>query len=414
MITRTDAEQLDQRDPLANYRQQFALPEQTIYLDGNSLGALPKRVKQRVSETVNQQWGNHLIGSWNTHQWVNLPQIVGEKIAPVIGAAKEQVICCDSISVNLFKLLSVAIQLNGSERRPYVLSSHDNFPTDLYIAQGLQQQIGSTTCRFKDVAEEQLYDAINDEVAVVMVTEVNFRSGKRLDIKALTEKAHQHGALIIVDLAHSAGVMPIELDAWNVDFAVGCTYKYLNAGPGAPAFIYVNKRWHNKAQQPIAGWFGHKSPFDFDPTYAPDSGIKQYLAGTPAIISMAAVDSALDLFADLDLQHVRTKSIQLTTLFHQLIEQHELTEQLTLLSPTDASQRGSQLSYQHPQAYGLCQALIKRGVIADFRAPSYIRFGFAPLYNRYTDVYDAVNTLCEVLDNGEHLAIEWQTRQSVT
>ncbi|ASG65046.1 kynureninase [Idiomarina piscisalsi] len=410
----TDVERLDSNDPLAQYRDEFDIPDNTIYLDGNSLGALPKRVKQRVREVTEQQWGNDLISSWNQHDWVNLPQQVGEKIAPIIGAAEGQVICCDSISVNLFKLLSAALSCNGTTRRNKVISSHDNFPTDLYIAQGLQGLLDEARCQFVDVQEDQLLDSIDDSTAVIMVTEVNFRSGKRLDIKSLTERAHQHGALIIVDLAHSAGAMPVYLDDCQVDMAVGCTYKYLNGGPGAPAFVYVNKALKGKLQQPIAGWFGHQNPFEFDPQYQPDSGIKQFLAGTPSIISMSAIDAALELFDNLDLQTVRKKSVVLTTLFDDLINQYGLSDQLQRLSPASTEERGSQLSYSFDFAYELCQALIDRGVIADYRAPHFIRFGFAPLYNSYKDVWNAVEQIRDVLHSGVYKDNRYAQRQAVT
>ncbi|MBL4741859.1 MAG: kynureninase [Idiomarina sp.] len=405
---------LDKQDPLQSYREQFSLPKNTIYLDGNSLGALPTRVKQRVKAVTEQQWGEDLISSWNTHDWVSLPQQVGDKIAPVIGANPGDVICCDSISVNLFKLLSAAVQFNASRQRNKIISSSDNFPTDLYIAQGLQGLLGSEKCHFVNVEEEQLLNQIDDSVAIVLVTEVNFRSGKRLDIAALTRKAHQHGALIVVDLAHSAGVMPIHLNDWQVDMAVGCTYKYLNGGPGAPAFVYVNRALQGRLQQPIAGWFGHRSPFEFSPHYAADTGIKQFLAGTPSVISMAAVDAALELFADLDLQSVRTKSLQLGSLFDELIEQHGLQDKLQRLSPTEPEQRGSQLSYAFDYAYELCQALIDRGVIADFRAPNYIRFGFAPLYNSFADIWHAVQAINDVIASEAYKEPRWSKRQAVT
>ncbi|MAK71007.1 MAG: kynureninase [Idiomarinaceae bacterium] len=405
---------LDKQDPLQSYREQFSLPKNTIYLDGNSLGALPTRVKQRVKAVTEQQWGEDLISSWNTHDWVSLPQQVGDKIAPVIGANPGDVICCDSISVNLFKLLSAAVQFNASRQRNKIISSSDNFPTDLYIAQGLQSLLGSEKCHFVNVEEEQLLNQIDDSVAIVLVTEVNFRSGKRLDIAALTRKAHQHGALIVVDLAHSAGVMPIHLNDWQVDMAVGCTYKYLNGGPGAPAFVYVNRALQGRLQQPIAGWFGHRSPFEFSPHYAADTGIKQFLAGTPSVISMAAVDAALELFADLDLQSVRTKSLQLGSLFDELIAQHGLQDKLQRLSPTEPEQRGSQLSYAFDYAYELCQALIDRGVIADFRAPNYIRFGFAPLYNSFEDIWHAVQAINDVIASEAYKEPRWSKRQAVT
>lgn len=414
MIVVDDIKTLDQNDPLASYKAQFALPDKVIYLDGNSLGALPNRVSERVQETTRQQWGQDLISSWNKHQWVTLPQRIGAKIAPLIGANADEVVCCDSISVNLFKLLAAAITFNGTPARNRIVSSHDNFPTDLYIVQGLETLLGSERCQFVDVAEDELIHAIDDQTAVVMVTEVNFRSGKRLDIAALAQKAHQHGALILVDLAHSAGVMPVHLNQWRVDMAVGCTYKYLNGGPGAPAFLYVRSDLLGNLQQPVAGWFGHSNPFAFVADYTPDQGIKQFLAGTPSVISMAAVDASLELFNDLDMEQVRTKSMQLTQVFHELIEQTGLSKTLTLLSPLSANERGSQLSYAFDYAYELCQALIARGVVADFRAPDFIRFGFAPLYNSFDDVWKAVELVQQVIESKDYLQPRWAQRQTVT
>lgn len=414
MIDYKQIKALDSQDPLSAYRNEFVLPENAVYLDGNSLGALPKRAAERARHVTEQQWGQDLISSWNKHQWVNLPERVGEKIARIIGAGQDQVVCCDSISVNLFKLLSAAIQYNANASRNKILSSSDNFPTDLYIAQGLEGLLGQQRCQFIDSPENGLLDAIDDSVAVLLVTEVNFRSGERLDIPTLTRKAHEHGALIIVDLAHSAGVMPIFLDDWHVDMAVGCTYKYLNSGPGAPAFVYVNRALHGNLHQPIAGWFGHRSPFEFDSVYTPENGVRQFLAGTPSIVSMSIADAALEIFNDLDMQAVRNKSMRMTDLFDALIEQFGLSESLARLSPSKAEQRGSQLSYAFAHAYELCQALIDRGIIADFRAPNFIRFGFAPLYNRYQDIWQAVEQIRDVISSNTYKEPRWSQRQQVT
>ncbi|MGX5915033.1 kynureninase [Aliidiomarina sp. Khilg15.8] len=407
-----DVKRLDAKDPLASIRDQFYLPEGTVYLDGNSLGPMSHAAQQRVAEVTRTQWGEHLITSWNRHKWINLPLQVGDKIGGLIGAAPGQVICCDSISVNLFKVLAAALQLRPE--RSQVLSTEDNFPTDLYMAEGLQQLLGQERCELVLSNEATLSDAISDKTAVVMVTEVNFRSGRRLDIERLTRVAHEQGAIIIVDLAHSAGVMPVELDHWDVDFAVGCTYKYMNGGPGAPAFLYSAERLHGKIKQPLCGWMGHSSPFDFTPAYEPASGIKAFLAGTPSVISMSAVDAALDAFSGVSLSSLRNKSMQLSTLFNDLIEQYKLTEIMQLISPAEAEQRGSQLSYQSEYAYGICQALIERDVIADFRAPNYLRFGFAPLYNNFADIWHAVRVLRDVVASEAHLDKRWQQRNAVT
>ena len=265
-MNQIDYARLDRDDPLAHKREIFELPNDTIYFDGNSLGALPKIVAQTVNETTREQWGNDLIKSWNQHDWVNLPTIVGAKIAHLIGAQNNEVICCDSISVNLFKVICAAINAVGSEKRRVILSTRDNFPTDLYMVQGVESFLGQQRCELKLVDEAELVDAIDERTVAVLATEVNFRTGRRLDLQQLSQAAHAQGALMIADLAHSAGVMPIQLSQWQVDYAIGCTYKYLNAGPGAPAFVYVSQRHHAILTQPLQGWFGHLNPFAFEPS----------------------------------------------------------------------------------------------------------------------------------------------------
>ena len=412
----TDIQELDSIDPFAKYREQFQLPADTVYLDGNSLGAMTKATEQHLQHVIKQQWSHDLISSWNEHNWVNLPQTVGEKIARLIGAEPEQTICCDSISVNLFKALAAALSLaqTQSSERTTVLSTKDNFPTDLYMVQGLSHFLGQHRCQLKLVEENELQQHIDDKTAVVLATEVNFRTGRRLDAKQLVASAHEKGALVILDLAHSAGAMPVHLDDWQADFAVGCTYKYLNGGPGAPAFIYAAKRHHKSMQQPLSGWFGHSRPFDFSPEYEPAEGIQQMLTGTPSVIAMAAVDSALDVFKQVNLEKLREKSLQLADVFHQSLQDHDLDKTLELISPQQREQRGSQLSYHYEHAYGLCQALIQRGVVADFRAPNYIRFGFTPLYNSFEDIWQATEQLQQVIAAKEHLDPRWQSRNTVT
>lgn len=412
----TALKQRDQTDPLAAKRELFQIPEDTIYLDGNSLGLMTHATAQRVQEVVQHQWGNDGIKSWNQHDWVSLPSRVGNKLAPLIGAQPGQVICCDSISVNLFKVLSAALQLQQGRSR--VVSTHDNFPTDLYMVQGLEQLLGQQRCELVTIEESELLqrpnDIINQTTAVVLLTEVNFRTGRRLPIQQLIEHAHAVGALVIVDLAHSAGAMPVELDAWQADFAVGCTYKYLNGGPGAPAFVYVAKRHLEHLQQPLAGWFGHAQPFAFDPVYRPALNIQQMLSGTPSVIAMSAVDAALDAFAGVDLQQLREKSLALSELFLELLENEKLASEFECISPVAPAERGSQLSFAHDDAYAICQALIDAKVIADFRAPNYLRVGFTPLYTSYTDVGVAIERLSIIMREQSYRAPRFQQRHAVT
>ena len=386
---------LDKADTLAHKRDEFDLPADTIYLDGNSLGALPKAVKSRVAEVVSQQWGSHLIRSWNDHQWIDLPTQVGEKIAPIIGADKGQVICCDSISVNLFKLLSSALSLNSE--RNVVLSTEDNFPTDLYMVQGLSELLGPDLCQLKLVAEQDIEQSLNDTVAVLLLTQVNFRTGKLLDMQKITQLAHEKGILVIWDLAHSAGAIPVELDDCNADFAVGCGYKYLNGGPGSPAFLYVAKRHQAAVKHPLSGWMGHAKPFAFDAKYQRANNINQYLCGTPSVIAMSALDAALDVWQDVDISKIREKSIALADVFIKLVQTHSCLSDLRLCSTENSSQRGSQLAFSHTDAFAICQALIEKGVIADFRAPNILRFGFTPLYTSFEEIWQAVAILAEVV-----------------
>jgi len=407
-----DIEALDREDPLAEMREAFDLPEDVIYLDGNSLGALPHSVRGRLQRVIDGEWGEGLIRSWNAHRWIDLPQTVGEKIAPLLGAAPGQVICADSISVNLFKLLSLSLALNPG--RSVVLSAENNFPTDLYMVQGLADLLGDSRCSYRQVAEDAVLDALDDEVAVLLLSHVNFRSGRILPMAEITTAAREAGALVIWDLAHSAGVLPLALDQAGVDFAVGCGYKYLNGGPGAPAFVYAAQRHQDRAWQPLSGWMGHRRPFDFDPAYEAGPGMLQFLCGTPPVLSMSALDAALSLFAGLEPGQVRAKSKALGQLFVDLLAQAGLATELALASPADPDQRGSQLAFAHIDAYGLCQALIERGVIMDFREPDLLRAGFSPLYNSHGDIWNAVVQIGEVLAAGEHRDPRWRQRNPVT
>lgn len=399
----------DADDPLALYREQFDLPEKVIYLDGNSLGALPKTVAAVLSRTIEQEWGVDLIRSWNQHDWINLPTQVGEKLAPVLGAATGQVICTDSTSVNLFKLMAAAIQFQ--KPRKVVMSQRDNFPTDLYMAQGLQDLAGTGRIEHKTVAADQIVDALDEQVALLHLTQVNFRDGQVHDIKALTRRAHDVGALVLWDLSHSAGVLPLQLDDWEVDLAVGCGYKYLNGGPGAPAYLFVRRDLQAQLHQPLAGWMGHQTPFSFDPNYVPAGGMQRFLAGTPSVLAMKALDTALDIYQGLDVQLIRDKSKRLTQFFVDLTTD---IPGIMLASPSDPDVRGSQVSLQHPAAYSVMQALIERGVIGDFREPDLMRFGFAPLYNSFSEVQEAAEQLREIIQTGFYQEPRFQVRQQVT
>lgn len=402
---------LDAEDPLAGLRKSFELPPGKVYLDGNSLGALPRGVQERISKLLQQEWGEDLIASWNSHNWIDLPRKVGEKIAPLVGAAPGQVICTDSISVNMFKLISTALALRPG--RTVVLSQEDNFPTDLYMAEGLAGLLGPERCQLRAVSENRLLSSLDEDVAVLMLTQVNFRDGRLHNMAAITKATQAKGALVLWDLAHSAGVVPIELDAWNVDMAVGCGYKYLNGGPGAPSFLYLARRHQDQVTQPLSGWMGHKNAFEFSPEYVAAAGMQRYLAGTPGILGMAALDAALDVFEGISLDAIRKKSSALTQCFIDEILARGLPG-MRLLSPRRAEHRGSQVSLTHPQGFAISQALIERNIVVDFRAPGVIRFGFSPLYNQFTDVDKAVTALSELLRDQDYLDARFSEKAEVT
>jgi kynureninase len=384
------ARALDRSDTLAAFRDRFQVPAGIIYLDGNSLGALPRSVPPRLDEVVTTQWGEGLIRSWNTHDWIDLPARVGDRIAKLIGAGPGTVTVADSTSVNLFKVLSAALQLRGD--RKTILGQKGDFPTDGYIAQGLAELLGQGH-QVRLVAPEDLIAALDGDVAVLMLTEVNYRTGARLDMPGLTAAAHAAGALTVWDLCHSAGALPVDLTAAEADFAVGCGYKYLNGGPGAPAFVYAAERHHAELRQPLTGWLGHAAPISFAEAYRPAEGIARMRVGTPPILSMQALDAALDAFEGVDLRCVKAKADQL---FDRVCG--ELADLgLGLATPADPTQRGTQVSLRHPEAYAVMQALIGRGVIGDFREPDILRFGLTPFYLRFEDVWRAAQVLREII-----------------
>lgn len=404
------AKQLDEKDPLSSKADAFSLPNDTIYLDGNSLGPLPKNAEKRASEVVKVQWGEGLITSWNEHQWITLPQQVGDKIGTLIGAKQGQVICCDSISINLFKVLSAALKMHPE--RKVIATTRDNFPTDIYMVQGLLDLLGDEySIRYID--ENSIGAQLSDDIAVLMLTQVNFRSGLKLDMKDITDKAHKMGILTLWDLAHSAGAFPVHLDEYNVDFAVGCTYKYLNGGPGAPAFIYVARRHQGSYNQPLSGWMGHHSPFSFNPDYVPDTSVKQNLCGTPGIIGMSILDSALDVFDDVSLRAIDEKSKKLQAFFIAEAKRAGLLDELKVVSPP-LDNRGSQIAFAHEHAYAICQAWIAQGVIADFRAPDILRVGFAPLYLSFADIENAISSLTTIMREKHYDKAAFKQKQHVT
>ena len=410
-MTRADAVALDRADPLAGFRDCFALPDGIIYLDGNSLGALPKATAARVAGVVEGEWGQDLIRSWTKHSWIDLPLRIGDKIARLIGARPGEVVVADSTSINLFKVMAAALRLRPGRR--VILSETGNFPTDLYVAQGLIELLGGRH-ELRLVAPEALAAAIDEDVALVSLTHVNYRSGLVHDMVGLTRRAHEAGALVLWDLAHSAGALPVDLDGCDADFAVGCGYKYLNGGPGAPAFLRIARRLHGEIRMPLTGWLGHAEPFAFETGFRPAPGIARAIVGTPPVLSLAALEIGIDIALEADMAAVRRKSLALSRLFIDLVAQHGAGLGLTLASPLRDEQRGSQVSFAHPEGYAVMQALIARGVIGDFRAPDILRFGFAPLYLRFVEIWDAVASLREILGTREWDRAEFKARAAVT
>jgi len=410
-MQRSTFEALDRSDPLASLRDRFLLPPGVIYLDGNSLGALPRATAARVSHVIEKEWGEDLITSWNRHDWIGMPQRVGDKIARLIGADAGEVVVTESTSINLFKALAVALKMRPA--RCAIVSDAENFPTDLYIAEGLAKLLGQDYM-LRLVPTDHLPHALGADTAVLMLTQVNFRTGAIHDMAALTAAAHAAGALAIWDLSHSAGVLPVNLNEARADFAIGCGYKYLNGGPGAPAFVYAAARHQGQAPQPLYGWLGHAAPFEFAAGYRPAEGIRQYVVSTPSILALAAVEEGVDLLLQADLERLRAKSQALTEAFITLVEARCPGLGLSLTTPRDPACRGSQVSFAHEQSYAVMQALIARGVIGDFRAPDMLRFGFSPLYIRHVDVWDAAETLRDVLVTGAWQRAEFQHRAAVT
>jgi kynureninase len=426
--TLQDCELLDAQDPLRSLRHQFDLPAGVIYLDGNSLGALPKTAPARVAQAITHEWGHDLIKSWNSAGWFTLPQRVGDKIARVIGAQPGEVVAADSTSINLFKVLAAALHIAAADHphKKKIVSERSNFPTDLYIAEALCKERGYS---LKLVEAEEIAAALQADVAVLMLTHVNYRTGAMHDMQSLTAQAHAQGILTVWDLAHSAGAVPVDLNGSGADFAVGCGYKYLNGGPGAPAFVWVRPKHTDRPDlpfmQPLAGWWGHAAPFAFTPDYQPAKGITRYQCGTQPILSLTALDCGLDTLLAAEplggMAALRQKSLALTGLFMQLVRTRLHNHGFGIATPAEEALRGSQVSLTRAEgAYAIVQALIARGVIGDFRAgdgglhADILRFGFTPLYIGYADVWQAAEHLRQVMQSGEWQDVGFAVKNAVT
>jgi kynureninase len=411
VMTRADFQKLDQEDQLASFRKEFHIPQGVIYMDGNSLGAMPRAASKRVGEVTDREWGHHLIKSWNTADWFNAPRRVGDKIAKIIGAEEGEVVATDSTSINLFKAISAALRINSD--RSLIVMEGSNFPTDNYITQGVVEFLGRQH-EIRFVEKDRIMDAIENSVAVVSLTDVHYKTGHRLDMHAITARAQRHGALTVWDLCHSAGAIPLDLNGANADFAVGCGYKYLNGGPGAPAFIFVAQRHQNHVKQPLTGWWSHSAPFDFTRDYEIGEGINRMLCGTQPIISLCALEVGVDIMARADIVKIREKSKKMGDLFIDRVEQTCGDYGFGIASPRNADDRGSQVSLTHENGYAIMQALIERGVIGDFRSPEILRFGLTPLYLRYVDVCDAVDILSDIMANQIWQDPKYHVRSAVT
>jgi kynureninase len=410
MTTREHCAALDAADPTAGCRERFLLPPGVVYLDGNSLGPVSVGAQGRLHGTVTREWGRDLIRSWNTAGWIDLPERVGARIARLIGARPNEVLVDDSTSVNLYKLALAAITARGGRGR--IVTEQGNFPTDLYVLQGLARVCPEV--ELLTVPRAGLAHALQDGAALVVLTHVHYKSGEMYPLAETTRLAHEAGALILWDLSHSVGAVPLDLGGANVDLAVGCTYKYLNGGPGAPAFLYVREGLQRELVSPMCGWMGHSSPFALVDDYDAAPDLRRFRCGTPPVLALSALDGALEVYEDVELGALRAKALQLAALFRRLVAEQCPDEDLRLASPDDVAACGNHVVYSHPRGYEIVQALIARGVIGDFRAPNLMRFGFAPLYLRHVDVWDAVEALADVLAQRSYLQETYARRAAVT
>lgn len=416
MITLQQCQQWDQQDPLASFKQQFNLPANTIYLDGNSLGAQPKQAIACSQRVLQQEWAQGLIGSWNSADWWNLPVRLGDKIGQLIGAHAGETIVTDTTSVNLFKVLSTALQLQQQQdpERNLIIAEKDAFPTDIYMIEGLTSIMGKAYQLQLIEHPEDLHHVLNNRTAAVVLSHVNYRTGYLYDMHQTNNLIHHHGALSIWDLCHSIGAVPMDLHRDKADFAIGCTYKYLNGGPGSPAMLWVPEQYQTQCMQPLSGWWGHQQPFNMAPSYSPAKGIRRYLCGTQPMVSMSLIECGVDLFLQTNMHAIRTKSLQLTDLLINLVQQECADFGLEIITPKEHQHRGSHVSLRHPEGYAIVQALIQRGVIGDYREPAVIRLGVTPLYLSYTDIWQAVQHLQQVLQLKEWDQPQYHTRGQVT
>ena len=402
----------DAHDPLCGKRDAFVIPDGVIYLDGNSLGPLPKAALRELKLAAEHEWGEGLIRSWNAAGWFDLPTTLGDRIARLIGAEAGETVCTDTTSTNIFKALHAALNLRPG--RSVIIAEGTGFPTDVYMAEGVASARPGVRLKLAGIDAPEIEALLGDDVAAVLVNHVDYRTGVLRDMAALTSRIQAAGAVAVWDLCHSAGTMNVDLNSANADFAVGCTYKYLNGGPGAPAFVFAARRHHGRLKQPLSGWWGHANPFAFEHSFQPGDGIRPMLCGTQAILSMRALAGALEVWDDIDLLEVRQKSLALTDLFIALVEENCGRFGVTLAAPRERARRGSQVSFRHPHGYAVMQALIDRGVIGDFREPDFMRFGFAPLYLRYADVFEAASILHDILANETWRDARFAKRATVT
>lgn len=409
--TRSDVQKLDREDPLASFRKEFHLPKELIYLNGNSLGAMPLKAAERARRVVEKEWADGLIGSMNTAGWFELPQTLGRKLASLIGAKPHEVVVTDATGINLYKVVTASLQIRADRR--IIVMEGSNFPTNNYMVQGLVGQLGEGySIRFAEA--DDLIDAIDEDVATICITHVHYKTGRIHDMQKLTARAHAVGAAAVWDLCHTVGAMPVNVNACNVDFAVACTYKYLNAGPGAPSLLFAAERHHGKYSQPLTGWYGHADPFAFDRDYRPAPDIRQMLTGTQPTASLSTAEVGIDIMLRADMNLIREKSMRMTELFIELVEKRCGDYDISLASPRDANIRGSQVSLFHEHGYPIVRALHDAGVGCDYREPGIMRFGFAPLYIRYVDVWDTVEKLHGVFQSGQWRASKYRERAIVT
>lgn len=409
--TRSELEALDHSDPLAAFRDEFFLPDGVIYLNGNSLGAMPHAAADRAKRVVEHEWAEGLIGSMNTAGWYELPSTLGRKIAPIVGAKPNEVVLTDAVGINLYKVLAAALKIQPDRR--VVVMEGSNFPTNNYMVQGLLAGLDDGyMIRFAEF--DEILDAIDEDVAAICITHVHYKTGHIHDMAAITGKAHAVGAAAVWDLCHSVGAMPVDLNGCNVDYAVGCTYKYVNCGPGAPSLLFAAERHHGKYTQPLTGWYGHADPFGFERDYRPVADVRQMLSGTQPTVSLSIAEIGIDIMLRADMQQIREKSMRMTDLFIELVEERCGAYGFELISPRDANRRGSQVSFHNDDGYSIVRAMHDKGVICDFRAPGKTRFGFAPLYIRYVDVWEAVDRLHSILANDTWKEAKYQVRATVT